>query len=193
MPSTKYSSFRSYGGSPLWYLGTTFLCLLCLSFILLCLLTFAGIKVKVEGNPGHGSRFIENTAAEKMVRQKAFLMMKGRVAFAERLLVWLQKRARDLIERQSFHPCTCCKNFLWRLCQHWVLNSVLPVRAIVWWQWMVEREHTRVKFNKDFIWKVKLHRVTKIYSRTSTYLSLSIHYSETPYIVYYHILPRRLY
>ncbi|XP_032996549.1 aminoacylase-1 isoform X2 [Lacerta agilis] len=27
-----------------------------------------GIKVKVEGNPGHGSRFIENTAAEKMHR-----------------------------------------------------------------------------------------------------------------------------
>ncbi|KAL7985983.1 hypothetical protein Chor_011149 [Crotalus horridus] len=27
-----------------------------------------GIKVKVQGNPGHGSRFIENTAAEKMHR-----------------------------------------------------------------------------------------------------------------------------
>lgn len=29
----------------------------------------AGIKVKCVGSPGHGSRFISNTAAEKMVRE----------------------------------------------------------------------------------------------------------------------------
>lgn len=29
----------------------------------------AGIKVKCMGSPGHGSRFISNTAAEKMVRE----------------------------------------------------------------------------------------------------------------------------
>lgn len=31
--------------------------------------TAAGIKVKCMGSPGHGSRFITNTAAEKMVRE----------------------------------------------------------------------------------------------------------------------------
>lgn len=31
--------------------------------------TAAGIKVKCMGSPGHGSRFISNTAAEKMVRE----------------------------------------------------------------------------------------------------------------------------
>lgn len=30
----------------------------------------AGIKVKCTGSPGHGSRFISNTAAEKMVRER---------------------------------------------------------------------------------------------------------------------------
>lgn len=33
--------------------------------------TAAGIKVKCMGSPGHGSRFISNTAAEKMVREVA--------------------------------------------------------------------------------------------------------------------------
>lgn len=38
------------------------------SILLFLSLILAGIKVKVEGNPGHGSRFIEDTAAEKLVR-----------------------------------------------------------------------------------------------------------------------------
>uniref|UniRef100_A0A8C0IUL2 N-acyl-aliphatic-L-amino acid amidohydrolase n=1 Tax=Chelonoidis abingdonii TaxID=106734 RepID=A0A8C0IUL2_CHEAB len=43
------------------------------------------IKVKCEGNPGHGSQFIENTAAEKLVREVALF-------WGVRGLAWLSQR-----------------------------------------------------------------------------------------------------